>query len=83
MDSVLDDPNEGLDLDRCMGQRRYGGAFTLGPVRWERCKNPAVFIVDTEDDKGPFRTTICLECWKEAEAEKLPIRNPRMIKKEG
>lgn len=49
---------------RCEGYRRYGGAFTLGPVRWVQCKNTAVVMLTViQEEEAQFPA--CNICWKE------------------
>ena len=61
---------------KCEGYRRYGGAFTLGPVRWEQCKSKATVKLTFLED-GKYKTLpACNECWKEC------IANNMIIKKE-
>lgn len=48
-------------MARCEIFRRYGGAFSLGPVRWEQCPNEAT--VQGVDPKFPDATVpVCSEC---------------------
>lgn len=51
---------------RCEGYRRYGGAFTFGPVRWERCKEDAVVLLTMTQEGKESKLPSCLRCWKEA-----------------
>lgn len=55
---------------RCEGWRRFGGAFTLGPVRWEQCKNDAIVSIKVKQDDGEGIFPACKTCWKEAIANK-------------
>lgn len=53
---------------RCEGWRRYGGAFTLGPVRWEQCKEKATVMVTVKQEGGPKKTLpACDHCLREAQ----------------
>lgn len=54
---------------RCEGWRRYGGAFSLGPVSWEQCKdNATVTAVFTNlGDKKGKRMPACDHCLREAQ----------------
>lgn len=58
---------------RCEGYRRYGGAFTFGPVRWEQCHREGIvmikFVIDGQEKTLPA----CMECWKECIEGKLKI----------
>lgn len=58
---------------RCAGYRRYGGAFTLGPVRWEQCKENATVMLKIEQDGKVDDLPGCQECWKEAQEKRLRI----------
>ena len=51
---------------RCEGWRRYGGAFTFGPVRWEQCKNLAVVTLTVVQDGITQDMPACMVCWQEA-----------------
>ena len=57
---------------RCEGYRRYGGAFTLGPVRWEQCKNDAAVTLTVEQETTE-RMRACMECWNEAKERGIKI----------
>lgn len=57
---------------RCEGWRRYGGAFTLGPVRWEQCKNDATVTLTVEQETTE-RMPACMECWREAQERGIKI----------
>lgn len=50
---------------RCEGRRRYGGAFTLGPVRWEQCKEDATVTLKCEDCGTVDTLPFCQVCWDE------------------
>jgi len=53
---------------RCEGWRRYGGAFTLGPVKWVQCPESATVMltVKQEGEKKKQRMPSCQKCWLEA-----------------
>jgi len=53
---------------QCQGYRRHGGAFTLGPVRWEQCKEQGVVLLTVEAEGERTTVPACLVCWKEAVA---------------
>lgn len=51
---------------QCEGYRRYGGAFCLGPVTWERCKLDATRILEVKQGgKGLSKFPVCEECLQE------------------
>jgi len=62
---------------RCEGYRRYGGAFTLGPVKWEQCKNDAIAIIECSQDGETKEFPACTECWNEAIEKGIPITKSR------
>ena len=68
---------------RCEGYRRHGGAFTLGPVRWEQCKNEATVNLDIKQDGDRGVMPACHECWLEAVEKSViiyyatPIQNAK------
>jgi hypothetical protein len=52
---------------QCEGWRRYGGVFTLGPVKWEQCKETAtVTALITNPDEKPKGFAACDHCLIEA-----------------
>lgn len=52
--------------NRCEGQRRFGGAFTLGPVEWEQCKKEGIVMMTFMDDGETKTLPACKECWSES-----------------
>ena len=64
---------------RCEGWRRYGGAFTLGPVRWEQCDQDATVMLVYKDDGKRRELPGCAHCWKEAIENKIPTIEARPI----
>jgi hypothetical protein len=63
---------------QCEGYRRTGGAFTIGPVKWEQCPNDAVVkltvLQDPNDEDSETAVfPACLKCWKEALENEIPI----------
>lgn len=52
---------------QCEGWRRYGGAFTMGPPKWDRCGENAIVILRVESNSEEKDVLACLKCWKEAE----------------
>lgn len=66
---------------QCEGWRRYGGVFTLGPVRWEQCKNTAVVILTVTQDGETKDFPACGKCWNEclergmAVGKAVPVTN--------
>ena len=67
---------------RCEGYRRCGGAFTLGPVRWEQCKNTAITILKVKQEKIETIPS-CLECWGEARTNGIKILSAEPLAAEG
>jgi len=51
---------------RCEGWRRYGGAFSFGPVKWEQCKNEAIVMLELKQDGKIEKLPGCMTCWQEA-----------------
>jgi len=60
---------------RCEGYRRYGGAFTLGPVQWEQCSYDATIILTVVQDGKTQTMPACGKCWKEAVENKIEIKS--------
>lgn len=55
---------------QCEGWRRHGGAFTLGPVTWKQCTNPATVLLTVEQEQQRQTLPACPICWKEAAENK-------------
>jgi hypothetical protein len=55
-------------MPKCEGIRRFGGAFTLGPVRWVRCEEEPIVVLSVLQDKATSPTDFlaCKTCWEEA-----------------
>lgn len=51
---------------QCEGYRRYGGAFTLGPVKWVQCEENATVTLTAVQNSEVKKLQICIACWKEA-----------------
>lgn len=51
---------------RCEGHRRYGGAFTLGPVKWVQCENDACVMITVTQGGETQTLPACIDCWWEA-----------------
>ena len=51
---------------RCDGFRRYGGAFSLGPVVWQQCNNKATVMITCRQDGEKASFPACEKCWEEA-----------------
>lgn len=50
---------------RCEGWRRYGGAFTLGPVTWKQCEEAAIVQLKFRQDGKVDTLPACQTCWDE------------------
>lgn len=60
---------------RCEGMRRYGGAFSLGPVTWTQCENDATVLLRLKQKDGPVEEMpACMDCWKEAQDPQWNIK---------
>lgn len=59
--------------NRCEGWRRFGGAFTLGPVRWEQCKETGTVMLKTNQGGAVTTLPACPKCWAEAVENKIVI----------
>ena len=51
---------------RCEGYRRFGGAFSLGPVTWQQCSERAIAVLTIEQDGKVQDVPACSKCWTEA-----------------
>ena len=54
-----------MTMIQCEGYRRNGGAFQLGPVKWERCKNDATHYVTVSQDGKRSKLPACEKCLTE------------------
>lgn len=65
---------------RCEGMRRHGGAFTLGPVTWEQCKEDATVMLVVVQGKEETTVPSCMACWEEGiENKGIDIKTTRPI----
>lgn len=67
---------------RCKGWRRTGGAFNLGPVKWEQCTKDAVVILEVVQDGKTEEFPGCQECWQEAIDSGIQINSSRPTPRE-
>ena len=58
---------------RCEGWRRYGGAFTFGPVEWKQCAKDGIVLIRFMDGKEERTLPACFECWQECIDNKVKI----------
>lgn len=67
------------DLQRCQADIREGSFMTLGPRKWERCKNrPSVIVRETEPGKDGLRGAMalcpgCLEQCRKQMGDKIDV----------
>lgn len=54
----------------CEGYRRYGGAFSFGPVKWVACEEKAIVRILVVQDGVEKGYNGCLQCWNECIASK-------------
>ena len=52
-------------MKQCEGYRRYGGAFSLGPVTWEQCKKVATVLLTISEGSKEQTLPSCQVCWDE------------------
>jgi len=67
---------------KCQGWRRYGGAFSLGPVRWEQCDRKPVAMLKVRQDGKDKWLAACPECWTECIENEITILEATPIKSE-
>lgn len=58
---------------RCEGWRRYGGAFTLGPVTWKQCKENGSVMLMVKQDNEVKTMPACQTYWQECIDNKVEI----------
>jgi len=67
-------PSKGNSIDKCSGSRRYGGAFSFGPVTWVDCPEKPTVMIRIKHPNGKFENCpACNTCWKEAIENKMKI----------
>lgn len=49
---------------RCEGWYRHGGVFTLGPVKWVQCDQPATMTCTVRQDGETETWSVCARCHK-------------------
>jgi len=70
---------EATDM-RCEGQRRHGGAFSLGPVQWVQCTSPATVMLKVKQDGETVELPGCNACWNECfENEGIKVLSVRPL----
>jgi len=58
-----------IDVSKCQGWRREGGAFTLGPVVWRQCDGkPVVRMNVRQEGEETGDLPSCERCWRGADA---------------
>lgn len=58
---------------RCEGWRRYGGALSFGPPKWEQCKETGIVMLTVKQDGKTEALPACAICWKEVIQNKIEI----------
>ena len=67
-------------MPRCEGYRRIGGAFTLGPPKWEQCKADATVKLTLVQDSQQQVMPACHTCWNEAiQGDKIRVLEVKPI----
>lgn len=61
------------EASQCQGWRRYGGAFTFGPVKWEQCKDMPTVMLKVKQGGKTEEMLACPACWQESIANQLEI----------
>jgi len=69
---------------KCLGMRRYGGAFDFGRPRWVQCEEDAIAILKCVQDGEIGEFPACAVCWNEALERGIKIIKATIIlAKEG
>ena len=58
---------------QCEGFRRHGGAFTMGPVKWEQCTEKATVLLTVKQAGDTKTFPACNTCWNEAIERRIVI----------
>lgn len=67
-------PSKGYSLKECGGMRRYGGAFSFGPVQWVKCDQKPTVVIQIKQEEGLVENVpACTQCWKECIDKKMNI----------
>ena len=80
----LDDCPECAKFIKCDGMEREGGAFSLGPVTWRECANPATLVmIVIQDGSQTERHYACQACREKGEANGIKIVSVEPLTGEG
>jgi hypothetical protein len=69
-------------MNTCGGWRRYGGAFTLSPIKWEKCKETPTVMLWFKQHGRVDVMPACNECWAECINTGITITRAEPIKVE-
>jgi hypothetical protein len=66
---------------RCEGWRRYGGAFTFGPITWKQCTNQGIVELKFVQDGETKTLPSCKQCWDECLRSGIAVIKAKPIRK--
>jgi len=66
-------------MAQCEGWRRYGGAFSFGPVKWVQCENEATVLLTVVQKGTEAEMPACSTCWQEAIDNKIEIKEAKPL----
>lgn len=67
-------------MTQCEGWRRNGGAFTLGPVKWEQCAEEGIVTLEVTQGGEVSKLPACKKCWEECIERGIEILTVTPIK---
>jgi hypothetical protein len=68
---------------QCEGWTRHGGAFTIGPPRWERCRNESTWLLTATQNGETRHFPVCDECREEAKLRGITIVSEARLERNG
>lgn len=64
---------------QCEGWRRYGGAFSFGPVTWKQCPQSATVMLTVKQEGKVKTLPACPVCWQECMDNKIEILSVKPV----
>lgn len=62
-----------IQVSRCDGWHRRGGAFTMGPVTWSQCSKVPDFHLRIDQGDGVEHFYCCVECFETSVDGKITV----------
>jgi ferredoxin len=71
--------NETQTTLKCSGQRRNGGAFTMGKPVWKDCESAPIVMLTVKQRGDKTELAGCNHCWEECKTSGIEILNVRPL----